>query len=215
MKIVLATGNQHKTAELRAVLAGEGLRAVELVSLADLGRDFPEPAEIGATFAENARIKATAYAALTGFHCLADDSGLEIDALEGRPGVISSHYCTQGLETGMARGERDERNNRRVMHELEGVPLDRRAARFVCEMALASPEGRVLATSRGTMEGRIGTPDRVPRGAHGFGYDPLFLVAPDFASTSAELEPKAKNALSHRGEAARRMAAELRRITAV
>ena len=91
MKIVLATGNQHEAAELRAVLAGGGLRAVELVSLADLGRDFPEPAEIGATFAENARIKATAYAALTGFHCLADDSGLEIDALEGRPGVLSPH----------------------------------------------------------------------------------------------------------------------------
>ncbi len=100
------------------------------------------------------------------------------------------------------------------MNELANVPESARAARFVCEMALASPDGRILATSRGTMEGRIGTPNQVPRGEHGFGYDPLFLVAPDYQQTSAQLSPQAKNALSHRGHAARQMGEHLRRLAA-
>lgn len=213
--IVVATGNPHKVEELRAVLDLPGVR---LITLADApggagGGAIPEPAETGRTFEENATIKALAYARATGLPCIADDSGLEVDALGGRPGVISSHYATDGRETGATRAERDEANNRRVLAELEGVPEERRGARFVCVMVLAEPgEGgpRVVARARGTFEGRIGCSGDVPRGTHGFGYDPLFLVGPAFLRTSAEFSPGEKNALSHRGAAAR----ELRRALA-
>lgn len=206
--IVIATGNPHKVDELRAIFAEHG---VPVVGLGDLpGAAGGEPEETGRTFEENATIKARAYAARTGRACLADDSGLEVDALGGAPGVISSHYCTDGRDVGMSREERDRLNNERVLRELSGVPDDRRGARFVCVMVLAAPDGSVIARTRGTFEGRIGTPPRVPSGSGGFGYDPLFLVAPDFARTSAELSAQEKNRLSHRSEAARRMAAILR-----
>jgi len=201
--IVVATGNPHKVEELRAILAPLGL---ELLSLADLSDTHPEPEETGETFEENAALKALAYAERTGLHCLADDSGLEVDALAGAPGVISARYHSDGLETGLPRPERDRLNNERLLRKLEGVPPDRRTARFVCAMALASPEGQVLAKARGLFEGRIGLPGEVPRGSNGFGYDPLFLVAPDYTRTSAELSPDEKNRLSHRGKAARAMA---------
>ncbi|MBK7403972.1 MAG: non-canonical purine NTP pyrophosphatase [Phycisphaerales bacterium] len=206
-RIVIATGNPHKVEELREMLALPGL---EFVGLADLGRPFEEPAETGTTFEANATIKALAYARQTGLPCLADDSGLEVDALGGAPGVISSHYCTDGRETGMSRAERDAANNARLLRELEGIPPARRTARFVCLMVLAAPD--VLATARGAFDGRIGLPGTVPRGTHGFGYDPLFLVAPEFAETSAELPPTRKNAMSHRGGAAVAMLAELHRV---
>ncbi len=138
-ELVVATSNPHKVREIAAILAGEGLDDVRLVGLADLGEPIPEPAETGATFEANAAIKALAYARATGRPCLADDSGLEIDALDGRPGVISSHYCTDGREVGMSRDQRDAANNARVLRELEGVPESRRTARFVCVMALAMP----------------------------------------------------------------------------
>jgi len=175
------------------------------------GGPFPEPEESGRTFAANATIKAIAYARATGHLCLADDSGLEIDALDGRPGVISSHYCTDGRETGMNREERDHANNQRVLRELAGVPAERRAARFVCIMVLAGPQG-LIAETRGTFEGRIGVPGEVPRGRNGFGYDPLFLVAPQFTATGAELSPAEKNRLSHRAQACRLMAPHLAAI---
>ncbi len=400
MRIVLATGNPHKVDEMRAIFAREGLAAmgVEVVGLKDLPdpQRFHEPEEHGTTFEENATIKALSYAQQTGEWCLADDSGLEIDALGGKPGVISSHYCTDGVDMGMTREQRDAANNERVLRELEGVPMERRAARFVCVMVLTSPPatrggsillpplppkhtfsqrlekrhndnlphwqaahaaytitfrlkhgsmtpeertivlascthwhgsrviihvcvvmpdhvhlivqpmpqsegvypsipwfmqsikwhssqemnrlrgthgpvwqdeyydtivrddehmanateyfllnpvrkglcdtwgehpftflerdprgvwkrreqnapapelgGRSTLLSRGVFEGRIGTPPRVPAGANGFGYDPLFLVAPSFDQTSAEMTTNEKNAGSHRAAAARAMA---------
>ncbi len=210
--IVVATANPHKVAELRDLLNVPGLA---FVALADLpGAPFPEPAETGTTFEANCAIKALAYCQATGFPCLADDSGLEIDALGGRPGVISSHYSTDGRETGLTRDQRDQANNQRVLRELGGVPDARRTARFLCCMALAQPSATgpaIVATSRGAFEGRIGTAN-VPRGTYGFGYDPLFLVAPDFARTSAELLPHEKNALSHRAAAAAALRPALARL---
>lgn len=141
--LVLATSNPHKVEELRAILGAAGLTGFRILGLNDIQffRPLREPEETGATFEENATIKARAYASQTHKLCLADDSGLEIDALEGRPGVISSHYATDGRETGLARAERDAANNARVLRELEGVPPEARAARFVCVMVLAAPPG--------------------------------------------------------------------------
>ena len=201
--IILATANSKKVAELRAIFARVGL-GVE--SLADLAVSTTEPDEIGTSFEENATIKAIDYARQTGRVCLADDSGLEVDALGGAPGVISSHYGTDGVETGISRAERDEANNARLMRELDGVSPVNRSARFVCVMVLAAPADGVLASTRGSFEGAIGMPRDVPRGAEGFGYDPLFLVKPDLLLTSAELDPETKNRLSHRGRASREMA---------
>ncbi|HEX2837300.1 MAG TPA: non-canonical purine NTP pyrophosphatase [Phycisphaerales bacterium] len=216
MRIVLATGNPHKVDEMRAIFAREGLAAlgVKIVGLKDLPdpHRFHEPEEHGTTFEENATIKALSYAQQTGEWCLADDSGLEIDALGGKPGIISSHYCTDGVDTGMTREQRDAANNDRVLKELEGVPMEHRAARFVCVMVLTAPPatrgGSILPSllSRGVFEGRIGSPPRVPAGTNGFGYDPLFLVAPAFVRTSAEMPSDEKNAGSHRAAAARAMA---------
>ena len=399
--LLLATANPHKVEEMQAIFATL-LPDLRLLSLADLpGGPPPEPAETGTTFEQNATIKARAYAAASGMPCLADDSGLEIDALQGRPGVISSHYCTDGQEAGMTRAQRDQANNERVLRELEGVPPENRTARFVCTMALAvgggafqapptpspsplspkstlqtpvrksstdslphweqagatysltfrtldsdlSPQERQIVLDacmhwhttlahvevvvvmpdhvhlvvrplqqadgawpsvpwlmqsiktftarainkvrgksgtlwqdeyfdrivrrdgeledmvhyigenpvrkglastwseypfidgarpqewkrrrglegpapaqvllvRGTFEGRIGLPTQVPRGSHGFGYDPLFLVAPNFTQTGAELPPDEKNRLSHRAAAAGQMAAKIQSLLA-
>lgn len=140
--LVVATSNPHKVEEIRAVFAsemGEGVEGVRLLGLKDLGVATREPEETGSTFEANATIKAISYAEQTGAMCLADDSGLEIDALDGRPGVISSHYCTDGREVGMSRAERDAKNNERVLREMEGVPELGRTARFVCVMVLAVP----------------------------------------------------------------------------
>ncbi len=226
LSIVMATGNPHKVEELSAIFAGLGLTRVRLLSLSEAtpGKTLAEPAETGTSFEQNAQIKALSYAEQTGMLCLADDSGIEIDALGGKPGVISSHYCTDGIEKGMSRAQRDAANNARVMRELEGVPVERRGARFVCVMALAAApgggqhapatsSGRVMVLVRGTFEGRIGLAGQVPRGENGFGYDPLFLVAPEFKFTGAEMPPEQKNKRSHRAKAAELMAAELRRFT--
>lgn len=243
-ELVLATQNPGKVAELRALLAPTGL---EVLGLSDLGAVPPEPEETGGTFEANATIKAMAYAAATGRVCLADDSGLEVDALGGRPGVISSHFAfdgrTDGEAASLTREQRDAANNERLLRELDAVPDPARTARFVCVMVLAgvgptfsrpSPmypsrdgriedvgptgEGRrevgpgVWAVTRGTFEGRIGPRGVVPRGAGGFGYDPLFLVGPDFARTSAELAKEEKNHLSHRGAAVRAMVERIREL---
>lgn len=142
LEIVVATSNPHKVEEIGAALELEGLSNLRLLSLADCVAGTPglvlhEPEEVGTTFEENATIKALSYAQQTGRVCLADDSGLEIDALGGRPGVISSHYCTDGREAGMSREERDAKNNARVMREMAGVEEARRGARFVCVMVVA------------------------------------------------------------------------------
>lgn len=207
--IVVATGNPHKLEELAAIFSPRGLAIEGLADQPDA--PFPEPEETADTFTANATIKAAAYARMTGKPCLADDSGLEVDALGGAPGVISSHYATDGAESGMPRAMRDLANNARLLRELELAPDDQRTARFVCVMVLATPDGTVLHETRGTMEGRIG---RRPAGSNGFGYDPLFLVAPAFARTSAELEPAEKNAISHRAGAATAMADWLNAQTA-
>lgn len=385
-RVVIATRNPGKVGELRALLAPAG---VEVVGIDEVAPEAPEPDETGETFEANATIKAAAYARACGLPCLADDSGLEVDALGGAPGVISSHYAwdgrTEGEPAALTRAERDAANTRRLLAELEGVAEERRTARFVCVMALCLPPGgaglqpallsshktfdgafkqhrrrlphwqvggatyfvtwrlaegdlepderqivvdallhwhdsrfilhsatvmpdhvhlllrplsddsgrwpelpdivrglkrhtsrqiqerrgthgslwqreyydRIMREgqeaeekrryieqnavrwglceqpgdypylvrdpgrlqtgptqiiARGTFEGRIGTAPGVPRGEGGFGYDPVFLVGPDFARTSAELTADEKNARSHRGAAARAMLAELRRL---
>jgi len=196
MRIVIATGNPHKVDEIRAVLAPMGFT---VVALPELGRPVPaEPDEPGVTFEENARIKARYYAAALGEAVLADDSGLEVDALQGAPGVHSA--CWAG--TAGSRAERDARNNAKLVESMRGVPAHRRQARFVCTMCVATPDGAVLVETRGEFEGVIADE---PRGAHGFGYDPhLFL--PDRGVSSAELPPHEKNEVSHRGRAVRRLA---------
>jgi XTP/dITP diphosphohydrolase len=196
MRIVIATGNPHKVDEIRAVLAPMGFA---VLSLADLGRPVPaEPDEPGATFEENARIKARYYAAAIGEPVLADDSGLEVDALQGAPGVHSAYWAgTEG-----SRAERDARNNAKLVAAVKGLPEDRRRARFVCTMCVATPDGAVVVETRGEFEGSIVDE---PRGAHGFGYDPHLWLA-DRGMTSAELPPEEKNAISHRGRAVRRLA---------
>ena len=202
MRIVIATGNPHKVDEIRAVLAPMGFT---VVALPELGRPVPaEPEEPGVTFEENARIKARYYAAALGEAVLADDSGLEVDALQGAPGVHSAYWAgTEG-----SRAERDARNNAKLRERMAVVPADRRAARFVCCMCLADADGRVLAATRGTFEGCIA---EAPRGDHGFGYDP-WLWLDDAGCSSAELAPEAKNLRSHRGHAARAMAEAIRRL---
>lgn len=226
LRIVLATANPHKLDELRAIFAE--LLPVTEIQLTGLDTyaskvALKEPAETGSSFEQNATIKAISYAQQTQQVCLADDSGLEIDALGGRPGVISSHYSSDGREIGLTRAQRDAANNARVLAELRGTPPARRSARFVCVMVLATPasghsrDSGLPKSFSGVFEGRIGLPHDephadarsgdpaliVPRGTHGFGYDPLFLVAPDFKQTSAELSPEEKNRLSHRAAAAR------------
>jgi XTP/dITP diphosphohydrolase len=197
MELLFASSNPNKVAEVRAIMAPLGLA---VISIDEEGQaaGLPEPVEDGETFADNARIKAIYYARAAGRWTLADDSGLEVDALGGEPGVRSARYAGAGG----TRGERDAANNRKLLAALDAVPDAQRTARFVCAMCLADPEGRVVAETRGTVEGVIG---REPRGHNGFGYDPLFGL-PHLGCTSAELPTDQKNALSHRGEATRRMA---------
>ena len=187
--LVIATSNPHKVEEIGAVL---GQLGIECLPLGDAG--IPEPEENGTTFEENARIKAIAYAKALRRTVLADDSGLEVDALGGAPGVHSAYYAGVGT----TRAERDAANNAKLLRELVGVPDARRTARFVCVLVIARPDGTILAESRGTFDGVIGL---APRGTNGFGYDPL-LVLHD-GRTSAELSSEEKNARSHRGTALR------------
>ena len=193
--ILLATSNPHKLVEVTEILGPLGLC---VRGLGDVGAALPEPVEDELTFEGNARLKARYYARETGQVCLADDSGLEVDALEGAPGVLSARYS--GVSG--SREERDHANNLKLVDQLKGVPESERAARFVCAMCLASPDGVLLAESRGTFDGVI---IDVPRGSNGFGYDPHLLV-PEIGQTSAELDPEEKNARSHRGHATRQIA---------
>jgi XTP/dITP diphosphohydrolase len=187
MKLLIATRNPHKLAEIREILRAPGL---ELVGLRD-GEGLPEVVEDGDTFAANAIKKAATLAQASGRWTLADDSGLEVDALGGAPGVRSARYAG-------AQGDAAA-NNAKLLRELGGA-TDRRA-RFRCAIALASPTGRAR-TVDGRCEGRI---IREPRGKEGFGYDPLFV--PDgHAQTFAEMRSEVKHALSHRGQALRRAA---------
>jgi XTP/dITP diphosphohydrolase len=188
--LVIATNNAGKLREFEELLAGCGY---DLRTPRQLGYAF-EVEETGATFQENARLKAVAAALLTGKPALADDSGLEVDALGGRPGIYSARYAG-GDRT--ADGMDEQEQCRIVLAEMEGVPEERRGARFRCVIAIAMPSGDVRYAD-GVFEGRIG---HELRGDNGFGYDPIFIVA-GRSETSAELPPREKNAISHRGQAA-------------
>lgn len=184
-KLLIATHNQGKLREYAALLADLPLTVTALTQEGVT----TDVAETGQTFAENAVLKATAYAQMTGLLTWADDSGLEIDPLAGRPGVYSARYGGPGLT--------DQQRYQQVLRELQGVPKPW-TARFRCVVALAFPDGRV-ETVGGAVEGVIA---ETPRGDHGFGYDPVFFL-PAFGCTMAELAPAQKNAISHRGKAAR------------
>ncbi len=188
MKILFATGNADKMREIREILGGSG---IEAVSLKEAGVSL-EVEENGATFEENAIIKARACMELTGEIALADDSGLEVDAMEKEPGVHSARY--------MGRDTSYHIKNKSIIDRLEGKTGEERSARFVCAIATAFPDGRIL-TTRGTMEGQIGYEER---GENGFGYDPIFYL-PEYGCCSAELSREKKNELSHRGKALRAM----------
>lgn len=193
-RLVLATHNRGKLAELRRILDGLD---VELLSAADV--DLPDVEETGTTFEANALLKARAAAAASGLPAVADDSGLEVDALGGAPGVRSARYAG-------AHGD-DEANLRLVLARTEGV-ADRRA-RFVCVAALVTPDGREW-TTRGTLEGTLTT---APRGDGGFGYDPILVPLGD-TRTTAEMTPHDKDAISHRGKAFRALREAVAQLTA-
>lgn len=217
-EILIATGNPGKFREIAAVLADRRLRiadrgfesrrapesavcnsqsAIHWRSLKDLPNGIAAPVEDGATFAANAAIKARHYARSSGLWTLADDSGLEVDALGGAPGVLSARYG--GAAAGAARAEVDRANNQRLISELKGVPPEKRTARFRCALALADGD-RILATAEGRVEGRIVDQSR---GSNGFGYDPHFFLL-ELGRTMAELSAEHKNQISHRGQALRR-----------
>lgn len=188
MKIVIATRNRHKLAEIREIFQVPGL---EIVSALDFP-DIPDVEEDGPTFEANAVKKAVTLARATGLWSLADDSGLEVDALGGRPGVLSARYAGEPVSY--------PANNRKLLGELDKVV--NRGARFRCVIALSSPGGKARSVE-GRCEGVIAD---APRGAHGFGYDPIFV--PDgHAQTFAEMAGPAKHAISHRGRALRKAAA--------
>jgi len=198
MQLVLATTNPHKVREMREILGPLG---VELCGLDELGMAVPEPEETAPTLEGNARIKAVTYARALGQTCLADDSGLEVDALGGAPGVHSARYAG----TGTTRDERDRANREKLLAELERRGPVSRATRLVCSLCLAEPTGRVLFETRGTLEAVVA---HEPRGEHGFGYDSV-LYLPDVEKTLAELTADELHARSHRGTAARALHAWL------
>ena len=190
-RLVLATANQHKLAELARILAAAQI-GVELAGLGEFP-GAPDVAETGATFAENALLKARAMAAFAGLPAVAEDSGLCVDALNGMPGVLSARWT--------GRHGDDEGNLRLVLAQVADVPDDRRGAHFTCAAALVLPSGREHV-SEGTVYGAL---TRRPAGTGGFGYDPIFL--PDGSElTTAEMSPEAKDAISHRGRALRALA---------
>ncbi|BCN78894.1 RdgB/HAM1 family non-canonical purine NTP pyrophosphatase [Prescottella equi] len=184
-KILVASRNAKKLAELRRVLAAAGIEGLEVIGLDEVPA-FPETPETGATFEANAIVKAVDGAAATGLPCVADDSGLEVDALNGMPGVLSARWS--------GRHGDDDANTALLLGQLADVPDERRGAAFVSACALAIP-GQDTVVVRGEWRGRI---VREPRGDNGFGYDPVFEPEGD-RRTSAELSPQEKDAASHRG----------------
>ena len=185
--IILATRNAHKATEIQQMLGSD----IQVKTLADYP-NIPDVIEDGETFEANAAKKAVEIAARLGVSVLADDSGLEVDALGGRPGVHSARYGGADLP--------HEEKVQLLLKELSGVPDEKRSARFVCVMAYATTDGKVQ-TRRGTIEGRI---NHAPVGDNGFGYDPIFFV-PEKGCTTAQLTPEEKNGISHRGRALRKI----------
>lgn len=192
MQLLIATGNPGKAREFREMLGPERFVWRDLSEFTD-ERAIPET---GNTFRANACLKATGYALRHQTWTLADDSGLEVDALGGKPGVHSTRWAEMN---GTGKGDVD--NNATLLSQIAHVPGDRRSARFVCVLALSDPKGRVILTARDTVEGIL---LRAPRGSNGFGYDPLFLVG-DLGKTTAELAPDEKHGISHRGKALRHL----------
>ena len=194
-EIVLASSNQGKVREVEMMMKDMGIRVIPLseTSFAE------EIEENGATFEENAMIKAKAVAEKLLVPVLADDSGLEIDYLDKAPGIYSARYLGHDTPYSI--------KNQMILEELEGVPDEERSARFVCSMALAFPDGKVLTTTA-TMEGRIAYEIK---GENGFGYDPIFFL-PEFGMSSAEISPEQKNEISHRGKALRQMKEEIAKL---
>ena len=197
-RIVFATGNAGKIREINAIMADTGFK---VVSMNDAGIQM-EIEENGNTYEENALIKARAVAALTEDIVMADDSGLEIDYLNKEPGIFSARYM--GADTPYSI------KNAELINRLEGVPDEKRTARFVCAIAAVLPEGKEL-TVRATIEGRI---DYEEKGTAGFGYDPIFYV-PELQKTTAELTEAEKNEVSHRGKALRLMKEELKKYEGI
>lgn len=193
MKIIFATGNEEKMREIRMIMADLGM---EIMSMKEAGIST-DAEENGKTFEENALIKAKAVAE----HCqeivLADDSGLEIDALNKEPGVYSARYMGEDTSYHV--------KNHNLIERLEGIPEEKRTARFVCAIAAVLPNGRILQTTA-AMEGRIGYEER---GENGFGYDPIFML-PEYGKSTAEIAPELKNQLSHRGKALQMMKEKLK-----
>ena len=193
-KIIFATGNKDKMREIREIMQDCD---VEIISMKEAGID-PEINEDGATFEENAIIKAKAVAAFTDAIVLADDSGLEIDYLNKEPGVLSARYMGEDTSYTI--------KNQSLIDRLDGVEKEQRTARFVCAIAAVLPNKEVLVT-RQTMEGYIGWEQE---GENGFGYDPIFFLD-EFGCSSATISPEQKNSISHRGKALRAMKEELKK----
>ena len=193
-RILFATGNQGKMKEVREILADLG---VEVISMREAGVSA-EIVEDGETFEENAVIKARTIMELTGEVTLADDSGLEIDALGGEPGVYSARYMGEDTSYHI--------KNNDLIRRLSQIPRQQRTARFVCSIAAAFPDGEIITTD-GVIEGLIGYEEA---GENGFGYDPIFVV-PQLGCTTAQLSDEQKNEISHRGKALRKMKEELRK----
>ena len=191
-RIIFATGNAGKMKEIREIMADLD---VEIVSMKEAGVDV-EIVENGSSFEENAVIKARTIMEHTGELVLADDSGLEIDYLNGEPGIYSARYMGEDTSYHI--------KNNNLISRLEGVEDEKRTARFVCVIAAAFPDGEIL-TVRDTVEGRIGYEEK---GKNGFGYDPIFYL-PEYGKSSAQLSPEEKNRISHRGKALRKMKEEL------
>jgi len=187
-RLLLASNNPGKAAEYRRLLAGAPYR---LVTPPEIGLELCV-AESGKSFEENAILKATSYAAASGLLTIADDSGLEVDALGGEPGVLSARYA--GEKAG------DTERNAFLLSRLKRIPMERRQARFRCVIALASPKG-LIGTVSSEVEGLIALE---PGGRHGFGYDPIFYL-PELSNTMAELPPEEKNNISHRARAAAKL----------
>ncbi|MDF2953231.1 MAG: Inosine/xanthosine triphosphate pyrophosphatase [Thermodesulfobacterium sp.] len=184
--LLIATSNMGKVREISEILRDFDL---EIKTLKDYCEINP-PEETGKTFFENAYLKAKYYTEKTGLMCLADDSGLEVDILNGAPGIYSSRFAGENAT--------DEENNKKLLALLQGIPLEKRKARFVCVIVVYHPSGKYIKTE-GTWEGLIGFE---PKGSHGFGYDPIFLVPEyNYEKTAAELPIEEKNKLSHRGKA--------------
>lgn len=185
LTVVLASRNRKKTGEMADLLSPLG---IQLLCAADFPH-LPEVVEDGSTFAENAAKKAIQTALALGQWAIGEDSGLMVDAMEGRPGIYSARYSDPGAT--------DERNNLKLQHELSGIPAERRGAGYVCSVALADPLGAIRVTAQDTCRGRIITD---PRGSNGFGYDPYFLI-PEYHRTFGELSATVKQRLSHRARA--------------